>query len=169
MHLALQLHAGHAQLLEAELRGPLSAEQRDSIVRIRRSARALMAKKDYNAAQLQIKTLLQAKPDSAEGRFLLGQVMLESGDAAGAEAELRRALELGQSEVTVLPLLSGAMVGLGKGALLLQQFGKEGVSIRVVFLDASTDALVRRFSETRRPHPLSQARPSRGSRAGHHR
>ncbi len=38
---------------------------------------------------------------------------------------------------------------------LLQQLGNEGVSIRVVFLDASTDALVRRFSETRRPHPLS--------------
>jgi len=30
--------------------------------------------------------------------------------------------------------------------------------VRSVFLDASTDALVRRFSETRRPHPLSQLR-----------
>lgn len=98
------------------------------------SARALMAKKDYNAAQLQLKSLLQTKPDSAEGRFLLGQVMLESGDLAGAEAELRRALELGQSEATVLPLLSGAMVGLGKGALLLQQFGK------VTLPDAQADA-----------------------------
>jgi len=34
---------GHAQLLEDEVRGPLTAEQRDSIARIRRSARALMA------------------------------------------------------------------------------------------------------------------------------
>ena len=34
---------GHAQLLEDEMRGPLTAEQRDSIARIRRSARALMA------------------------------------------------------------------------------------------------------------------------------
>jgi UPF0042 nucleotide-binding protein len=39
---------------------------------------------------------------------------------------------------------------------LLEQLRGEGVSIRVVFLDASTDALVRRFSETRRPHPLSE-------------
>ena len=31
----------------------------------------------------------------------------------------------------------------------------EGVPIRSIFLDASTEALVRRFSETRRPHPLS--------------
>ena len=31
-----------------------------------------------------------------------------------------------------------------------------GVKVRSVFLDASTDTLVRRFSETRRPHPLSK-------------
>ena len=38
------IHAidGHAQLLEEELRGPITPEQRDSIARIRRSARALM-------------------------------------------------------------------------------------------------------------------------------
>jgi UPF0042 nucleotide-binding protein len=29
------------------------------------------------------------------------------------------------------------------------------VRVRTLFLDASTDALVRRFSETRRPHPLT--------------
>ncbi len=38
---------------------------------------------------------------------------------------------------------------------LIQQLRAEGVAIQAVFLDASTDALVRRFSETRRPHPLS--------------
>ena len=40
---------------------------------------------------------------------------------------------------------------------LLDQLRGEGVTVRSIFLDASTDALVRRFSETRRPHPLSQA------------
>ena len=38
---------------------------------------------------------------------------------------------------------------------LVAQLREEGQHIRVLFLDASTDALVRRFSETRRPHPLS--------------
>jgi RNase adapter protein RapZ len=42
---------------------------------------------------------------------------------------------------------------------LLKQLRAEGVSIHVVFLDAGTDALVRRFSETRRPHPLSDKLP----------
>jgi len=43
---------------------------------------------------------------------------------------------------------------------LIQQLRAEGVAIQVVFLDASTDALVRRFSETRRPHPLSTDAPA---------
>jgi RNase adapter protein RapZ len=38
---------------------------------------------------------------------------------------------------------------------LLDALRAEGVTVRSYFLDASTDALVRRFSETRRPHPLS--------------
>jgi len=40
---------------------------------------------------------------------------------------------------------------------LIDQLRGEGVRIRPIFLDASTDALVRRFSETRRPHPLTAA------------
>jgi UPF0042 nucleotide-binding protein len=36
-----------------------------------------------------------------------------------------------------------------------------GMGVRAVFLDSDTDALVRRFSESRRPHPLSLA-PSQG-------
>ena len=36
----------------------------------------------------------------------------------------------------------------------LSQLGSEGVKVRAIFLDASTHALVRRFSETRRRHPL---------------
>ncbi|MDH4051706.1 MAG: RNase adapter RapZ, partial [Rubrivivax sp.] len=32
-----------------------------------------------------------------------------------------------------------------------------GLQVRLLFLDASTEALVRRFSETRRPHPLTAA------------
>ena len=38
---------------------------------------------------------------------------------------------------------------------LLEQLSGEGVLIRSIFLDSSTDTLVRRFSETRRLHPLS--------------
>ncbi|KNZ33660.1 MAG: nucleotide-binding protein [Methylibium sp. NZG] len=50
---------------------------------------------------------------------------------------------------------------------LVKQLRGEGLTVRVLFLDASTDALVRRFSETRRPHPLSdtEADPPAGAPA----
>lgn len=49
---------------------------------------------------------------------------------------------------------------------LIEELKSEGVRIRPIFLDASTDALVRRFSETRRPHPLTAVPGgSDGSRA----
>ncbi|MDD2914685.1 MAG: RNase adapter RapZ [Gallionella sp.] len=38
---------------------------------------------------------------------------------------------------------------------LLQQIREQGVDVHVLFLDAQSDALVKRFSETRRLHPLS--------------
>jgi UPF0042 nucleotide-binding protein len=37
----------------------------------------------------------------------------------------------------------------------LAQLKSEGVEVQAIFLDAATDALVRRFSETRRAHPLA--------------
>jgi UPF0042 nucleotide-binding protein len=42
---------------------------------------------------------------------------------------------------------------------LLKELPAEGVAIRSIFLDANTDTLVRRFSETRRLHPLTQQAP----------
>ncbi|WP_077001587.1 RNase adapter RapZ [Variovorax sp. KK3] len=38
----------------------------------------------------------------------------------------------------------------------LELLRREGVSLRSLFLDSTTDALVRRYSETRRRHPLSR-------------
>jgi len=46
----------------------------------------------------------------------------------------------------------------------LGQLRAEGVRVHSIFLDASTEALVRRFSETRRPHPLSDQ--AMGARPG---
>lgn len=38
---------------------------------------------------------------------------------------------------------------------LLQQIKQQNIDVHVLFLDAQTDTLVKRFSETRRSHPLS--------------
>jgi UPF0042 nucleotide-binding protein len=47
----------------------------------------------------------------------------------------------------------------------LEQLRAQGVAIQSLFLDASTDTLVRRFSETRRLHPLSRRDASDQQRA----
>ncbi len=41
----------------------------------------------------------------------------------------------------------------------LQALRQQGHHVRAIFLDASTSTLVRRYSETRRKHPLAQSRP----------
>ena len=46
---------------------------------------------------------------------------------------------------------------------LLATMRLQGIDVKSLFLDATTDALVRRFSETRRRHPLSQIDPSTAS------
>ena len=37
----------------------------------------------------------------------------------------------------------------------VQNLSKRGAEVKIIFLDASNEALIRRYSETRRPHPLS--------------
>ena len=48
---------------------------------------------------------------------------------------------------------------------LIDGLRSEGLRIHPIFLDASTDALVRRYSETRRPHPLTAPSESDNARA----
>ena len=42
----------------------------------------------------------------------------------------------------------------------VEQLKADGVDVRVLFLEAKTDALLKRFSETRRKHPLSVREPT---------
>jgi UPF0042 nucleotide-binding protein len=45
---------------------------------------------------------------------------------------------------------------------LLQALRAEGAQVSVLFLDAADEALVRRYSESRRPHPLASQYPAEG-------
>jgi len=47
----------------------------------------------------------------------------------------------------------------------LAQLREQGLLVQSLFLDATTDTLVRRFSETRRRHPLSSDELNEGQRA----
>ena len=70
--------------------------------------RTQIERQERDAALVSVKALLQQQPDLGPARLLLGQLLLERGEPATAEIELRRALELQQPEAAVLPLTSGA-------------------------------------------------------------
>ena len=88
------------------------------------SAKGLLAKNDTNAAIIQLRNALQKNPDLAETRFLLGKAELETGDLAGAQKELRRALELKYSPDDVIPPLAEAMLRSGEFKKVIDEFGK---------------------------------------------
>ena len=73
-------------------------------------ARGNLAKNDTTSAVLHLKSALQQRPDSAEIRFLLGKVLLETGDVASAVVELRKAMDLQYPINDVAPLLAKAML-----------------------------------------------------------
>lgn len=78
--------------------------------------------------------------DNLPPELLLDFVKLEQ--QSGAE---RVAIAMDVRSATSLPLVPRQ----------LRELRAQGVNLRPLFLDATTDTLVRRFSETRRRHPLS--------------
>lgn len=88
------------------------------------SAKNYLAKKESRAAIIQVKNVLQINPDMPEARFLLGSAMLQSGDFAGAEAELRKALHLKYPLDAVVPPLAKALLAKGQAKMVIDEFSK---------------------------------------------
>lgn len=86
-------------------------------------AEGFAAKKDYKAAVISVKNALQTEPNNARARALLGEVLLEEDQPAAAAVELRKALELGASDVKVVPLLARALVAQGAVRDVTMQYG----------------------------------------------
>jgi cellulose synthase operon protein C len=86
-------------------------------------ARTAIAAGEMRTAEIHLKNLLQSDADNVTARVLLGEVSLVSGDLAGAEQNLRRALGLGADASRVqLPLVK-ALVGQGKFDEAVAQLG----------------------------------------------
>ena len=102
------------------------------------SARAYLVKKDSKAAVVQLKNVLQQKPDSAEARFLMGKALLNADDAASASVELRKALDLKQPAAQVLPLLARSLVAERQYQKLVEQFGEVDLAEPAAAADLKT-------------------------------
>ena len=74
------------------------------------SAQDYLNRKDAQAAIIQLKNALKARPDSAKARLMLGQALLATGDAEGAVTEFNKAKDQGASPDEVVPLLIQALL-----------------------------------------------------------
>ncbi|NCT83260.1 MAG: PEP-CTERM system TPR-repeat protein PrsT [Comamonadaceae bacterium] len=92
------------------------------------SALKRMDQKDVNGAVIELKNLLQQNPDNAAGRHLLGKALLDAGDLAGAEIELRRAWELGGPRDQLAPLLAQALLLSGQSRKLIGEFAGQNLA-----------------------------------------
>jgi UPF0042 nucleotide-binding protein len=80
------------------------------------------------------------------------ELLLDFVELERKNARRRVAIAMDVRTATSLPLVPGH----------LRELMHRGIAVRPLFLDATTDTLVRRFSETRRRHPLSRT----GAEAG---
>ena len=94
-------------------------------------AKSQLATGDVAAAQRSLQKLTEVAPRSAEARFLYGESLARGGEAAKAEAELKRAIELDRSYLParvgeVNLLVHRGQVGKAREALagLRQEFGE---------------------------------------------
>lgn len=72
-------------------------------------AGAALEQGEVRTAVIELKNALQVAPDNRDARRLLGETYARYGDGASAEKELRRAVELGASELDVQPWLARAL------------------------------------------------------------
>jgi len=92
------------------------------------AAQQRLAQKDASGAVIELKNLLQQNPDNATGRHLLGKSLLEAGDLAGAEIELRRAWELGAPRDELAPLLAETLLHSGQSRKLIAEFADQSLA-----------------------------------------
>lgn len=92
-------------------------------------ARAAIERKDTQTAAIQLKTLLQQAPGNAAGRFELGRLSLQAGDAPSAVKELTRALDAGHDVEQVAPLLARALVESGDPKQAIDRFANTTLAV----------------------------------------
>ncbi|HET6629003.1 MAG TPA: XrtA/PEP-CTERM system TPR-repeat protein PrsT [Woeseiaceae bacterium] len=84
-------------------------------------AKTAFANSEFRAAIIDTRNILQQEPDNREARLLLGRSALRVNDAATAEKELRRALELGVDPGAVIADLGQALLALREHEKLLEE------------------------------------------------
>lgn len=88
------------------------------------AAKASLAAKDTKAAVIELKSVLQKSPQSAEARYLLGKTLLEGGDPVAGGLELQKAADLKYNIALVLPALARAQLEQGQYKKVIELYAK---------------------------------------------
>lgn len=123
MHLHPSHRSGRLAALALASALVLGACGNDSAPSLIASGKEFLAKKEPRNAVIQFKSALQKDPQSAEGRFLLGQALLESSDPTSAAVELSKALDQRYDDNKVMPLLARALLLSGGAKKLSTLYG----------------------------------------------
>jgi cellulose synthase operon protein C len=108
-------------------------------------AQTAFDRSEYRTAIIDTRNILEREPQNREARLLLGRASIRVTDAATAEKELRRAVELGVGIETVVVDLGKAMLGLRQFENLLDEIRPElgaGDDERNAILQMRGDALM---------------------------
>ncbi|HZM34835.1 MAG TPA: XrtA/PEP-CTERM system TPR-repeat protein PrsT [Burkholderiales bacterium] len=92
------------------------------------SAKEYIAKREFAASIIELKTALQQDPGNAEARYLLGLTSLEAGDVVTAEVELGKARELGYGGEELQVALARTLLAKGEAAKVVAEFGATKLS-----------------------------------------
>lgn len=106
-------------------------------------------KGEHKAAVIQLKNVLQEKPDDAAARFALGRIYLTMGDHASAEKELQRAIQLGSDKTAALPLLAKSQLLQGKFQPALDTIGTSPANAGLLALRGDGLLALKRLDESR--------------------
>lgn len=128
-------------LLVATLSGCFS----ESVDHMLAAAKTSMEHGDRRAAMIHIKNALKTNPDLGEARFILAQILLDSGDASGATIELAKAAELGYPADKTVPLNARILVAKGEWENILRQYGALKLADKLARADLSTSLAVAQF------------------------
>lgn len=92
------------------------------------SARARLDKGEYTSAVIELKSVLQANPNSGEARFLLGRALLGTGDAASAAVELGKAADLKYDNPMLAVEQARAALRQGQHKEVIERFAQAAVA-----------------------------------------
>lgn len=109
----------------------------------------------WSAALAALKQAVALAPDDAGLRWQLGRLYLDLGVPDAAESHLRRAMDLGISASSVLPLVAKALVQMGKYDEVVALARPESLSADAHALLAAEDALAHLLSG--RPQEASES------------